>query len=251
MTKPLVSIITPAYNAGKFIGETIESVQMQTLSDWEMVIADDGSKDDTVAIVERMAHADPRIRLVRLGGNSGPALARNAALEQARGRFVSFLDSDDLWLAHKLETQVEYMLKNRAALAFSQYRRITQDGASVGRLIPVPEKVSYSGLLKHNVIATLTTMVDTALTGPIRMTNEGYDDFILWLEILRKGFEAHGLQQDLARYRVVMGSVSHKKMRAARWVWNIYRRVEKLPLPLVCWNFGNYVCRVSLKHSKF
>jgi teichuronic acid biosynthesis glycosyltransferase TuaG len=251
VAKPVVSIITPAFNAEGFIRDTIESVQNQSLREWEMIIADDGSTDSTAEIVAEFMADDPRIKIIKLPGNLGPALARNAALDQCEGRFVAFLDSDDTWLPHKLEYQIDFMLKRSAAFSFGQYRRVTEDGEKLGRIIDVPELVTYHQLLKHNVIATLTAVIDTEKTGPVRMTNEGYDDFILWLEILRRGFVAHGIKKDLARYRVVAGSVSRKKLRAARWVWNIYREVEKLSLAQASWNFGNYVYRVSKKHSQF
>ena len=249
--KPLVSIITPAYNAARFIAETIDSVQAQTFQDWELIIADDGSKDDTLQIITQYAAGDHRIKLVRLPGNSGPARARNAALEKATGRYVCFLDSDDIWLPNKLQVQLDFLRSKNAAFCFSQFRRITQDGSQTGRLIPVPERVNYRTLLKHNVIATLTTMIDTEKTGPLHMTDEGYDDFICWLGIVRRGHDAFGIQQDLARYRVVEGSVSNKRMRAIKWVWNIYRNVEKLPLPVAFWIFANYAARTSLKHRQF
>ncbi len=248
----LVSIITPAYNAARFIEQTIDSVRAQTYPHWEMWIADDGSKDDTVERVRRKCQEDPRVRLVTLPGNSGPAHARNAALERATGRFVAFLDSDDMWLPTKLERQLAHIERFQAPISFTAYRRVSQDGQTVGRLVEVPQSVTYSGLLKHNVIACLTAMVDTAKTGPIRMVAEGYDDFILWLAILRKvGGRAFGLNEDLARYRVVGGSVSHKPVRAAGWVWNIYRNVEKLSLPHALYVFGNYVVRVLLKKRRF
>lgn len=256
MGTPLVSIITPAYNAERFIRETIASVQGQTYSNWEIIVADDGSSDRTADIVGELAASDARIRLVRLQRNTGPATgparARNAALDLARGDLIAFLDSDDLWLPTKLERQVKLMLDRGAALSYTAYRRIDADGTVSGRLIQVPERVTYSDLLGHNDIACLTVMADRSKTGPLRMTARGYDDYILWLGILRKGFVAYGLREDLARYRVVgKGSVSSSRMRAARWRWEIYREVEKLSLGRSLWYFASYAIQTTTKHLGF
>ncbi|MES2856206.1 MAG: glycosyltransferase family 2 protein, partial [Bdellovibrionota bacterium] len=241
---------TPAYNAERFLASTVASVQAQTFSDWEMLIVDDGSKDSTPDLAASLAKQDPRIRNFTQK-NSGPAAARNLGLSNARGRFIAFLDSDDIWLPKKLETQVAFMTAQNSALSFTQFRRFTGDLENTGRLIPIPETVTYKKLLSHNVIATLTVMVDREKTGPFEMPTAGYDDFAAWLSILRKGHEAHGIQQDLARYRLVPGSVSSKKLRAAKWVWEIYRDHERLSLAYAAFQFAQYAVKVSLKHSRY
>jgi teichuronic acid biosynthesis glycosyltransferase TuaG len=247
---PLVGIITPAYNATKFIGETIASVQAQSFKDWEMIIVDDGSKDNTFAFVSETAKADPRVKIFSQK-NQGPAVARQFALSKTNARYICFLDSDDLWLPNKLQEQLEFMKKEDCALSFTQFRRINIDGTQTGRLISVPDKVSYRQLLSHNVIACLTVMIDTKKSGPLSMVNEGYDDFILWLSVLKKGFVARGIPKDLARYRIVTGSVSSKRTRAIKWVWNIYRKVERLSLVRSLIYMAQYLVKVSLKHSSF
>jgi teichuronic acid biosynthesis glycosyltransferase TuaG len=248
---PLVSVITAAYNAEGFIAETIASVQAQSLSDWEMLIADDASSDRTAEIVSTIAAQDPRVRLIRLEQNGGVARARNAALEQARGRYIAFLDSDDLWLPEKLERQIAFMREHDAAVSYTAFRRINEDGSSPGRLVQVPTRLTYRQLLKNTAIATLTGMVDTAKTGPIRMTEARRDDFILWLSILKRGFTAYGLQEDLARYRVVTGSLSSRPKRSAAWTWSVYRRVEKLNLLHALWCMAHYGARAVLKRLVF
>jgi teichuronic acid biosynthesis glycosyltransferase TuaG len=248
---PLVSVITAAYNAEAFIGEAIASVQAQTLADWELLVADDASTDRTTALVEAVAAADPRIRLIRLEHNGGVARARNAALSAARGRFVAFLDSDDIWLPQKLERQIALMQAEDAAVSYTAFRRIDQTGHRLGRLVTVPARLTYRQLLKNTAIATLTGMVDTTKTGPIRMTEARRDDYILWLSLLKRGFVAHGLQQDLARYRVVRGSLSSKPKRSAAWVWDVYRKIEKLGPLHAGWCMLHYSARAVMKRLVF
>lgn len=248
---PLVSVITPACNAEAFIAETIASVQAQTLSDWEMLVADDASGDRTAEIVAGLAAQDPRVRLIRLERNGGVARARNAALAEARGRFIAFLDSDDLWLPQKLQRQVAFMKERDAAVSYTAFRRIDESGSRIGRLVAVPPRLTYRQLLKNTAIATLTGMADTAKTGPLRMTQARRDDYILWLSILKRGFVAEGLQEDLARYRVVRGSLSSKPKRSAAWVWNVYRRVEGLGPLQSAWCMAHYGARAFLKRLVF
>jgi teichuronic acid biosynthesis glycosyltransferase TuaG len=248
---PLVSIITPCWNVERLIGETIQSVQAQTFGDWELLIADDCSTDRTPAIVERFAASDPRIRLIRQPRNGGPALARQAAIDQAQGRYLAFLDSDDLWLPAKLERQLAFAQKVGAPLSYTGFRRIDEAGSVTGRLITVPESLTYRQLLKNTSIATLTAMVDRHLAGKIAMRNEPYDDFCLWLSILKPGLVAYGLNEDLARYRVRGHSVSSRPLRSARWVWHIYRNVEKLSLLKSAWCFAHWSTRACLKRLQF
>lgn len=250
MINPLISIITPCFNAEKYISQTIQSVQSQSYQNWEILIVDDGSSDGSWDLLRELEKQDSRIRAFQQK-NQGPAIARNAALEKARGKYVCFLDADDLWLPHKLETQMRFMEAHDAALSFSQYRRFESSIDQTGRLIEVPKTVTYRELLPHNVIATLTTMVNVEKTGPLRMLNEPYDDFILWLSILKKGFVGYGIQQDLARYRIVPGSVSSRKFRAAKWYWHILSRVENLPLLTRLFCFAQYAFKVTAKHSRF
>jgi teichuronic acid biosynthesis glycosyltransferase TuaG len=172
-------------------------------------------------------------------------------LDQASGRFVAFLDSDDLWLPQKLERQLPFMQYNKAALSYTSFRRMSEDGQVVGKVRPIPRSLTYDQLLKNTAIATLTAVVDREISGPIAMTNEGYDDFCLWLSILKRGHVAHGLQEDLARYRVRGGSVSSKPLRSARWVWNIYRNVENLSALRSVWSLAHFGARAWLKRREF
>jgi teichuronic acid biosynthesis glycosyltransferase TuaG len=252
MTHPAgVSIVTPAYNAAKYIGETIASVQAQTYPDWELIVVDDCSGDATASVVRKAAEGDARVRLVEQPRNAGPARARQAALDAARFRHIAFLDADDLWLPQKLERQLAFMRERDAAFSYTEYRRISGDGARVGRLVPVPARMTYRRLLGNTAIATSTVVVDRVATGPLRMTETYYDDFVLWLDILKRGFVAYALKEDLMRYRVVAKSVSRNKARSAVHVWRTYRDIERLPLARAAWSFAGYASRALLKYRAF
>lgn len=248
---PLVSVVTPAWRAAAFLPATIASVEAQTLGDWELLVVDDASPDATAEVAAAAAARDPRIRLLRHEANRGPAAARNTALEAARGRYLAFLDADDLWLPAKLERQIAFMQAQGAALSCTAFRRIDQDGQRLGRLIRVPERLTHRQLLKNTAIATLTAMVDSAATGPLRMTDKGYDDFILWLGLTRRGFDAFGLNEDLARYRVVGGSVSSRPRRSAGWVWRAYREEAGLGRLDAAWCLAHYGARAVGKRLRF
>lgn len=246
----LVSIITPAYQAARFIGETIASVRAQTYPHWELIVVDDHSSDSTCEIVERIARDDERVKLVRQSANLGPVESRDTALKLSTGQFVAFLDSDDVWLPQKLERQLSYMRSQKAAISFTRFRRISEDGSRVGRLIPIPRRLSYSQLLKNTAMATSTVVIDRRMVGPFAMTRTACDDFALWLEIVSRGFDSHGLDDDLMRYRVVSSSFSRNKRKYALKVWRTYRDIG-LSFPYAAWCFVNYAGRAWLKYREF
>ena len=246
---PLVSIITPAHDAARFVLETIRSVQAQSHGHWEQIIIDDASRDDTREIVVEAARRDPRIRLLALDQNLGPARARNAGLEQARGRYIAFLDSDDLWLPEKLEIQLDLMRRQDAAFCFSAYSIIDEQGRPVGRPVRVPAHIDYRGLLRNTIIGCLTVVLDRERTGPLSMPDlPQHEDLSLWFRILKGGTVAYGIPEVLARYRVVAGSASRNKLRAARHMWTVYRRQERLALPDALWCFAHYAWRAYWKN---
>ncbi len=246
----LVSIITPAYKAEKVVGETIRSVQAQSYPHWEMLVVEDGSPDATAEVVAGFAAADPRVRLIRQA-NAGPAMARQKALDHARGRWIAFLDSDDLWLPDKLQRQLAFMERERATFTFTAFRRIQADGSGLGHLIDVPPRMTYRRLLGNTAIATSTVLIDRAATGDFRMTKTYYDDFVLWLGLLKKGHVAHGLNEDLMRYRVMGGSVSRNKSKSARMVWQTYREIEHLAPPVAAVHFARYALHAWRKYRNF
>lgn len=237
---PAVSVIMPAYNGADFIAATIASVLAQSYTDFELLVVDDCSTDNTVEVVHNAAGGDARVRLLSTAVNSGPAGARNVALEAARGHFMAFLDSDDQWAPSKLEQQVAVMGKTGAAISFTAYHRINEAGERVTATSYAPERVDYARILRETVIPTSSSMIDIRQTGPIRMKNCYYDDYALWLELLGHGHVARGIQQDLMQYRVRSGSWSRNKLKSALEIWKTYRQVEKVPLVPATWYFTNY-----------
>jgi teichuronic acid biosynthesis glycosyltransferase TuaG len=238
----LVSIVMSAHNAELFLSESIESVQRQTHSNWELIFVDDASTDKTLSVAEEFAIHDPRIRIVRCANNLGVAQARNTGIAEARGQYLAFLDSDDLWIQEKLAIQVRFLAESDAGFCFGSYRRLTSDGR-MSNPVQIPDRVTYDNLLYGNVIGCLTVLIDRTKIGPFLMPSVSHEDFAAWLSILKRGHVAHGIQQDLARYRVSSSSVSGKKWRAAYWTWNIYRKTERLPLKRAVACFFRYVLR--------
>jgi len=239
----MVSIITPAWNSSAYIAETIDSVLNQTYSDWEMIVADDCSGDSTSHIVRGYMAMDDRIRLISLEKNVGPAGARNTAIRAARGRYIAFLDSDDLWHPQKLERQLDFMQSRGYAFTFTNYQRIKGTRATRMNVIRVPRTIGYSAYLRNTIIGALTVMLDREQTGDFEMPNiRSSHDMALWCEILKRGFKAYGLRETLAYYRVMAGSHTARKIRAARDVWKVYREIEDLRLLPGTVNFVFYAC---------
>ena len=228
--KKLVSVITAAFNSACLIEDTIRSVQAQTYKDWEMLIVDDGSEDNTSQIVEKFAKTDGRICLIKHPRNMGPAISRNTAIEAAKGRYIAFLDSDDLWLPNKLAEQMDFMGKHECALSCTAYKKIDENGEIIGSLMKVPAKTNYQKLLFSNVIGNLTALYDVEKLGKVYLPLVKHEDYGLWLKILKMGYEAYGLNECLALYRIRSNSVSRNKLRAASYQWRVYREIEKLTL---------------------
>lgn len=243
LKEPLVSVITPAYNAERFIGETIESVLKQTYPHWEMIIVDDKSTDRTVEIVESYVKQDSRIKLIQLEKNSGSAVARNTAMDNAKGRYLAFLDSDDLWMEEKLEKQLKFMQENDIAFSFTKYVRMKENGELTNAISKAPKRVGYHQLMKHCVIGCLTVMIDREKVGEERMVNiRTRQDYAFWLSLMKKGFDAYGLPEVLAKYRLVENSISSNKLKAAKQNWYVYYHIEKQGLLKSLWYFAHYAC---------
>ena len=235
----LVSIITPSYNTSKFIEECICSVLDQSYTNWELIIVDDCSADNSPQIIKK--YNDKRIQLIELDSNVGAAEARNIALRRAKGKYIAFLDSDDLWESQKLEKQISFMETEDIAFSFSAYQPISEDGLKLYSIIHAPKSVTYSSYLKNTIIGCLTVVIDREKTGDFEMPNiRSSHDMALWLLIMRRGFTAYGLDENLARYRIVSTSNTASKWRAAKDVWKVYREIEKLSFFYSSWCFLNY-----------
>ncbi len=247
--EPLVSVITPVYNSERFIKETIESVLNQTYTNLELIIVDDASIDNSTEIIRTYRERDTRIKYIRNTKNSGAAISRNIALENAKGRFIAFLDSDDIWDERKLEVQIAYMRKHKIGFSFTSYQIMDADGKVYERIIKAPDKVNYHYLLKNTIIGCLTVVLDRNIIGDIRMPIvRSSQDFATWLSILKNGHVAYGIKEVLAKYRKVNGSLSSNKLKALRSNWLVYRKIEKLSLVKACYVFIFYVLHALKKH---
>jgi teichuronic acid biosynthesis glycosyltransferase TuaG len=247
----LVSIIMPAYNSSRFIGEAIQSVLEQDYQLWELIIVDDGSTDDTSKIVYEFSVKDSRVCLYNQI-NSGPALARQNALLHARGRYIAFLDSDDKWIKNKLSSQLNFMAVNNVFFSYTSFRRINFYGLKVGSPIRIPDFLDYNKLLRQTAIATSTVLLDRSNLVPFRFTITVADDFVLWLDILKSNdIVARGLQMDLMRYRLVKNSVSRNKFKSVYTVWNTYRNVLGFGFYDSLINFFCYAYHAIIKYRRF
>ena len=245
-----VSIIIPVYNAEKFISKTIESVLSQSYKNWEMLIMNDKSTDNSYEVILKYSKLDDRIKLINTEKNMGVVKGRNTLIEMATGKYIAFLDADDIWKPNKLEKQIYFMQKNNYSFTYTAYEKIDENGVVFGK-IGVPLKVSYNQLLKTCVIGCLTAVYDTEKLGKIYMpTNTKREDFATWLSILKKIDFAYGIKENLSQYRVYENQSSGKKAKMAKENWKLYREIEKLNLLKACYYFSHYAVRGVLR-TKF
>ena len=224
MEMPLVSIITPTFNSEQFIRQTIKSVQDQTSDAWELIIVDDCSTDQTASIVEQMAKLDSRIRFFQLNKNLGTGIARNEALRKAAGKYIAFLDSDDLWKTEKLQKQIDFMQANQFPFTFSYYDCIDEDGNLLNKRIEAPKNLSLQQLFFCNYVGNLTGIYDAEYFGKIAITSmRKRQDWILWLTILKKIKSAKPVPESLAFYRVRKNSISASKTNLLKYNYRVYR----------------------------
>jgi len=243
----LVSIIVPVYNARKFIRETMDSVMAQTYPSWELLLIEDVSTDGTAAVIEEYVREkeEQRIRLIRQPENRGAARARNRGLEEAKGRYIAYLDADDLWEPEKLQHQLLFMEKNEAAFCFTGYEFADECGVGTGKVVRVPETLNYRQALGNTTIFTTTVMFDTEKIPKemLEMPVMKSEDTALWWRILRNGYTAYGLDENLVRYRRPGKSLSSNKLEAIRRIWNLYRRAEGMSIPASVWHFCFWALR--------
>ncbi len=228
-----VSVIMPIYNSEKFLEETVLSVLNQTSKNFELLVVDDCSSDCSYELIKEIALNDSRIRTFQLKCNSGAAEARNKALSEAKGRFITFIDADDLWDNDKIEKQLSFMKDNSVGFSCTSYRVIDEDGNDLNKKIHMKKKVDYHGFLANNLLQTVGIMVDTNQIGKnlIKMPNlRRRQDAATWLQILKQGNICYGMPDVLASYRRVKGSLSSNKIKAVSGVWYMYRNVEELPV---------------------
>lgn len=249
MEENKVSIIIPVYNTEKFIGKTIESVLNQTYKNWEILIFNDKSKDNSLKIIKKYSEKDKRIKVVDSKENVGVVAARNKLTEIATGEFIAFLDADDYWKQNKLEKQIKFMRKNNALISCTEYTRVTEDEKEINDII-IKEIITYEDMLKNNYLGCLTVIYNANKLGKRYFKErEKNEDYVLWLEIVKETKIIFGLKENLAFYRVLNNSRSSNKIKAAKDRWNVYRKIERLSLFKSIYYFLQYVIR-ALKKTK-
>jgi teichuronic acid biosynthesis glycosyltransferase TuaG len=237
----LVSIITPSYNSARFINECVSSVLGQTYTNWELIIVDDASDDNSRELISNIAARDNRIKFVFLTVNIGVAGARNIALEKSKGRYIAFLDSDDVWKKEKLTMQIHFMQSHDVSFSFSSYEPMSENGIEIFKEIKAPFKIDYNTLLKNTIIGCLTVVLDKDKIGDFKVPNlKTSQDLALWLSIMKDGVIAYGIKQSLAYYRIVGKSNTSNKFKVFVGVWKVYRNEEGLGYMKSIWCFLNY-----------
>lgn len=223
-----ISIIIPVYNAGLFIDETLKSIEGQTYTDWEVILIDDGSSDDSEDIIN--SWISDKIKLYKNTGETSAAHARNMGIELATGGYIAFLDADDIWEPTKLERQLDFMTREDAAFAFTSYQYADETGRGIGKFAKVPSKIDYKSALKNTVIFTSTVMIDLEKLSKdeIKMPFIKSEDTATWWKILKSGHIGYGLDEALTRYRRSQGTLSSNKFSAIKRIWHLYRKREKI-----------------------
>lgn len=226
----LVSVIMPSYNTGRFIAESIRSVLLQTYNNWELIIVDDCSSDDTMDVLRDVVletQCADRIRIIRNEKNCGAAVSRNRALREARGKYIAFLDSDDLWASNKLEAQICFMEENGYDFTYTRYNEIDEKGSSLGVVVSGPTHIGKTGMFNFCWPGCLTVMYNREVVGDIQIVDiKKNNDYAMWLKIIRKA-KCHLLPEVLASYRKRSGSISnHSYITLIKWHYKLYREAE-------------------------
>ncbi|KAB1515172.1 glycosyltransferase family 2 protein [Photobacterium damselae subsp. damselae] len=244
----LVSIITPSFKSKDFIKDTINSVYHQVYSNFEMIIVDDFSSDKSADYIESIL-PDERFKLIRLEKNIGAAEARNIAIGKAQGRYIAFLDSDDLWYPEKLEKQIKFMQNNELAFSYTSYDLINESGDKLNKVVKSVTSINFNGYMKNTIIGCLTVMIDRSKVKPFLMPNlRSSHDMALWGDIMKNNdIKAYGMSDVLSSYRLVSTSNTANKKKAAKEVWNVYREYFKFNFIKSSWFFINYAIHAILK----
>lgn len=251
MNNNTVSIIMPCHNGANFIKAAIESVMAQTYSDWELLIINDNSTDTSSQIIKEYENKDPRIKYLENTNNTGmPATPRNVGIEKANGRYIAFLDCDDIWISSKLQKQIPLFAERDCGVVFSYYKKIDEKGSIISNSIVSPKVVSYKKLLNGDCIGNLTGVYDTKKTGKVFQHEIHAEDYLMWLEILKKGFYAKNTNTLEGYYRISSSSTSSNKFKSAKWNWNIYKNELKLPFLKAFFHFSLYCLNGIFKFFK-
>lgn len=252
VTKPEVSIITPMFNALKYIKATAESVLTQTYTDFEWIIIDDYSNDGSFQYICELAENDPRIKPIKMPRNGGPIKARNAGMDAAVGRYIAFIDADDLWLPEKLEKQIAFMKFKNVALSYTGYKKINDDGSiKSGVQIPIPERAGYHRIMQSDSIMASSAIFDIEKTGEVRQSLDapiGRDDLHFFLGILKSTGPAGGIPEELARLRIHGDSITGNKVQSAKRQWDFYRKTMKQNIVVAVTNFVIYAIKGFSKY---
>lgn len=233
----LISIVVPVYNAGKYIEKTIQMVREQTDTNWELILVDDCSADDSVKKIEPFL--SEKIRLIRKEKNEGAAEARNTGLDNMKGRYLAFLDADDVWMREKLERELAFMKEKNCAFCFTSYEYGDENAKGTGKVVKVPETLTFRQALPRTVIFTTTVLVDTSKIDKnlLRMPKVPSEDTATWWQILKAGYTAYGLNENLAIYRRPGKSLSSNKFVAIKRIWFLYRRQAGLSVLMSAYYF--------------
>ncbi|SUY45685.1 teichuronic acid biosynthesis glycosyl transferase [Clostridium putrefaciens] len=230
MSEELVSIIMPAYNCYEFINIALNSVIAQTYENWEIIIVDDCSTDNTAEIVKDYISKDLRIKYYKLDVNSGAAVARNKAVDLAQGKYIAFLDSDDVWFPEKLSKQIKFMKQNGYNFTCTSYTKIDDHGKYLNRIIKTKVKSDYDGVLK-TCPGNSTVVYDAEKLGKFKIPNiKKRNDYVMWLQIIKAEHYLYGLEEPLGSHRITPGAISSNKSSLVSYHWKVYREIEKLSM---------------------
>lgn len=250
----MVSIIVPVYKAAPYIANTIEMIRKQTYKNWELIFIDDASPDNSSEIIrsvmQEASFSDSQyISLICKDKNEGAAKARNTGIEIAKGNYIAFLDADDVWMPDKLERELAFIKDKQAAFAFTAYEFGDEDAHGLGKVVEVPERLTYRKALSRTVIFTSTVMFDMSKIKKelIRMPEVESEDTATWWKILRAGYTAYGLNEALVIYRRPKKSLSSNKFKAMKRIWNLYRKEEGLTIPVSAFCFCLWAVRATLR----
>ncbi|WP_277673305.1 glycosyltransferase family 2 protein [Piscibacillus halophilus] len=246
----LVSVIMPAYNSEKFIKGAIISVLEQTYSNIELVVIDDGSKDNTVEIIQQLSKQDPRIHFIKNEVNLGVSETRNKGIALASGDWIAFLDSDDIWEKSKIEKQMKYANETSAEFLFTGSSYINENGIPYSGIFEIPKQVSYKELLRQNVITCSSVLLKKRFFDKIKMEkDEMHEDYAVWLRVLKTGVFAHGINEPLLIYRISRNSKSGNKLKTIKMTYKVFRFIGVNPISSLYF-MSSHIMRSVSKYRK-